>query len=64
MPTKRKTSTKRAKRQPWSRAEIKQLRALAGRHSLQRIARELGRTRAAARRKATQQGISLAMKRM
>jgi len=59
---KRKAATRRVKRRDWSAAEVRQLQALAGRKSLQQIAKLLGRTVMATRRKATTQGISLAMK--
>lgn len=56
----------RAKRQslrkPWTPAEIKKLKSLAGRLKLAALAKTLKRTPMAARRKATQQGISLAMR--
>jgi hypothetical protein len=59
---KRKAATRRVKRRDWSATEVRQLRALAGRKSLRQIAKALGRTVMATRRKATTQGISLAMK--
>jgi hypothetical protein len=46
----------------WSPADLKRLRALAGRTPLARIARQLRRTEMAVRWKATQTGISLAKK--
>ena len=62
MAAKRRAGSRRVKRRGWSAAEVRQLRALAGRKSLQQIAKALGRTVMATRRKATTQGISLAMK--
>ena len=50
------------KRRLWTRADMKTLRALAGVQSLKRIAKELKRTPAAVRRKATDKGISLRRK--
>lgn len=55
-------NTRKAKRRDWSAAEVKQLRTLAGRKTLKQIAKVLGRTVMATRRKATTKGISLAMK--
>ena len=62
MAAKRKAATRRVTRRDWSAAEVRQLRALARRKSLRQIAKALGRTVMATRRKATTQGISLAMK--
>jgi hypothetical protein len=46
----------------WSPNDLKRLKAMAGRQSLARIAKQLRRTEMAVRWKATQKGISLAMK--
>jgi hypothetical protein len=63
MPSARSTSKKTAaRRKLWTAADLKQLKALAGRERLERIARQLRRTPAAVRRKATDRRISLAMK--
>jgi hypothetical protein len=54
---------RKAARRDWTPAELKELKALAGRAPLARIARQLRRTGLAVRWKATQKGISLALKR-
>jgi hypothetical protein len=54
---------KKAARRDWTPAEMKELKALAGRAPLSRIARQLRRTELAVRWKATQKGVSLALKR-
>jgi len=48
-------------RKLWTSADIKALKALAGRHPLATIARRLKRTAAATQRQASVKGISLAM---
>lgn len=53
---------KAAPRKPWTTADIKELKALAGRQRLTVIARRLKRTVAATQRQASYRGISLAMK--
>lgn len=55
-------TTKKPARKLWTAAEVKDLKTLAGRHTLTAIARRLKRTPQAVRRKATIKGISLAMK--
>ena len=55
-------SKKKLTRKRWTPAELKQLKALAGRATLASIARKLRRTELAVRWKATQARISLAMK--
>jgi hypothetical protein len=60
MPSARK---KKTTRRDWTAADLKQLKALAGRAPLARIARQLRRTELAVRWKATQKKISLATKR-
>jgi len=53
---------KSKKKVTWSGAEVKLLRALAGRKSSKQIARQLKRTEAAVRFKAWQKRIRLAVK--
>lgn len=48
------------KRTPWTAADLKLLRRLAGRQTVKRIARDLKRTEAAVRYKAFTHGISVA----
>jgi len=55
-------SKKKRTRILWTTADLKQLKSLAGRQAVSSIAKRLGRTAAAVRRKATLSGISLAMK--
>ena len=55
-------SKKKPARKLWTAAEVKDLKALAGRQKLHAIAKRLRRTPQAVRRKATIKGISLAMK--
>lgn len=50
------------KRNPWTAADVKQLRRLAGRKNVKAIGRELKRTEAAVRFKAHTEAISLALK--
>lgn len=50
------------KRNPWTAADVKQLRRLAGRKTVKAIGRELKRTVAAVRFKAHTEEISLALK--
>jgi hypothetical protein len=49
-------------RRPWTRADLKVLRTLAGRKSVKAIGRALRRTEAAVRFKAHTKRIALAMK--
>jgi hypothetical protein len=49
-------------RKRWTTADIRALKALAGRHRVPAIARRLKRTAAATQRQASLKGISLAMK--
>jgi hypothetical protein len=54
---------KKRRRKLWTATDFKQLKTLAGRQPVARIARRLRRTEPAVRWQATQKGISLAMKR-
>jgi len=50
---------RRTKRIPWSPADLRTMKKLAGRQSASRIARELRRTEGAVRVRASQEGLSL-----
>lgn len=54
---------KARKRVLWSAADVKYLRKSAGRHAVAQIARQLHRSEAAVRYKATMLKVSLALKR-
>ena len=59
---KKQNQKKRSKRQRWTPADLKQLKAFAGRRKASAIARQLRRTEPAVRWKAHIEGISLAMR--
>lgn len=50
---------RRRKRNPWSNADLRTMKRLAGRMPAGRIARELRRTEGAVRVRASQEGVSL-----